>query len=68
MKPEGKARQRIDALLEAAGWSVQDMSQLVLGASLGVAVREFPPESGFADYLLFVDRKAVGVVEMAAEK
>ena len=67
MKPEEKARRRIDALLEAAGWSVQDMSQLVLGASLGVAVREFPLESGFADYLLFVDRKAVGVVEMAAE-
>jgi type I restriction enzyme R subunit len=43
------------------------MSQLNLGASLGVAVREFPLESGFADYLLFVDRKAVGVVEMAAE-
>jgi len=30
MKTEGKARQRIDALLEAAGWSVQDMSQLNL--------------------------------------
>jgi len=67
MKPEEKARQRIDALLEAAGWSVQDMSQLNLGASLGVAVREFPLESGFADYLLFVDRKAVGVVEAKPE-
>ena len=63
MKPEAKARQRIDALLEAAGWSVQDVSQLNLGASLGVALREFPLESGFADYLLFVDRKAVGVIE-----
>jgi type I restriction enzyme R subunit len=67
MKPEEKARQHIVALLEAAGWSIRDMSQLNLGASLGVAVREFPLESGFADYLLFVDRKAVGVVEMAAE-
>jgi type I restriction enzyme R subunit len=61
MKPEEKARQRIDALLEGAGWSVQHMSQLNLGASLGVAVREFPLGLGFADYLLFVDRKAVGV-------
>jgi hypothetical protein len=26
-------------------------------------VREFPVEGGFADYMLFVDRKAVGVVE-----
>jgi type I restriction enzyme R subunit len=49
VKPEEKARQRIDALLEAAGWSVQDRSQLNLGASLGVAVREFPLESGFAE-------------------
>lgn len=67
MKPEEKARRRIDALLEAAGWSVQDMSQLNLAASLGVAVREFPLESGFADYLLFVDRKAVGVIEAKPE-
>jgi type I restriction enzyme R subunit len=67
MKPEEKARQHIDALLEAASWSIQDMSQLNLGASLGVAVREFPLESGSADYLLFVDRKVMGVVEMAAE-
>ena len=34
-----------------------------MGAGLGVAVREFPTESGPADYLLFVDRFAVGVVE-----
>lgn len=67
MKPEEKARRRIDALLEAAGWSVQDMSHLNLAASLGMAVREFPLESGFADYLLFVDRKAVGVIEAKPE-
>lgn len=67
MKPEEKARQRIDALLEAAGWRAQHMSQLNLGASLGVAVREFPLESGFADYLLFVDRQAVGVIEAKPE-
>src|SRR3990172_1487142 len=63
MKPEEKARQEIDRVLEAAGWKVQDLSQLNLGASLGVVVREFPLEPGTADYLLFVDRKAVGVVE-----
>jgi hypothetical protein len=63
MKPEEKARQRIDRLLDAAGWSVQDMARLNLSASLGVAVREFPVESGFADYVLFVDRQAVGVIE-----
>ena len=67
MKPEEKARQRIDKLLDAAGWSVQDMSRLNLSASLGVAVREFPVESGFADYVLFVDRQAVGVIEAKSE-
>jgi len=67
MKPEEKARQRIDRLLDAAGWSVQDMSRLNLSASLGVAVREFPVESGFADYVLFVDRQAVGVIEAKPE-
>jgi type I restriction enzyme R subunit len=36
-----------------------------LSATRGVAVREFPlaPGHGFADYLLFVDGKAVGVLE-----
>ena len=63
MKPEEKARQEIDFLLEQAGWKVQDYHELNLGASLGVAVREFPLKSGFADYLLFADRKPVGVVE-----
>jgi type I restriction enzyme R subunit len=63
MKPEEKARQQIDQLLEAAGWKVQDYQELHLSASLGVAVREFPLPEGFADYLLFVGGKAVGVVE-----
>lgn len=63
MKPEDEAREEIDALLEAAGWKVQDYKDINLGAGLGVAVREFPLTTGEADYLLFVDRKAVGVVE-----
>jgi type I restriction enzyme R subunit len=64
MKPEEKARQQIDRLLEAAGWKVQDYRDLNLSASLGVAVCYFPlKEQLEADYLLFVDRKAVGVVE-----
>ena len=63
MKPEEIARQKIDQRLEAAGWTIQDFKDLNLGASLGVAIREFPLKSGFADYLLFVDRKAIGVIE-----
>ena len=67
MKPEEKARQNIDKLLEAAGWTIQDFKDLNLGSSLGVAVCEFPLISGFADYLLFIDRKAVGALEAKPE-
>jgi type I restriction enzyme R subunit len=63
MKPEDEARLKIDGLLEGAGWRVQDFKECNLGAALGVAVRNFPLKSGFADYLLFVDRQAVGAVE-----
>ena len=31
MKPEEQARQKVDALLEAAGWQVQDRARLNLG-------------------------------------
>ena len=34
-----------------------------ISAALGVAVREFPMLTGEADYLLYVDGKAIGVVE-----
>lgn len=63
MKPEEEARQEIDRLLEATGWKVQGIQELDLRASLGVAIREFPLKTGQADYVLFVDRNAVGVVE-----
>mgnify|MGYP000329503033 CR=1 FL=1 len=67
MKPEEKARLQINKLLEAAGWQIQNLRELNLGASLGVAVCEFPLKSGKADYLFFVDGKAVGVVEAKPE-
>lgn len=63
--PEQLARQAIDAALAAAGWLVQDRLEANLHAGRGVAVREFKLERGhgFADYLLFVDGRAVGVLE-----
>lgn len=66
--PEQKARQDIDAKLIASGWLVQDRDDLDLSAGRGIAVREFPMKSGFgfADYLLYLDRKAVGAVEAKA--
>jgi type I restriction enzyme, R subunit len=63
MKPEDRARQKIDDLLEQAGWVVQDRDRMNLDAALGVAVREFPLPSGAADYLLFIDFEPVGIVE-----
>ena len=63
MTPEAKARQQIDQKLEVAGWVVQDMRQLNLAAGVGVAVREYPTDTGPADYVLFVNRTACGVIE-----
>lgn len=67
--PEAEARRNIDRQLEAAGWVVQDVAELNLGAGRGVAVREFPLTRGhgFADYLLYVEGQAIGVVEAKAE-
>jgi type I restriction enzyme R subunit len=67
LKPEDRARQNIDRLLGEAGWFIQDQNDLNLGAGLGVVVRNFALQSGFADYMLFVSRKAVGVVEAKPE-
>lgn len=60
---EDEARDFIDKLLRSAGWSVQDYQSEDFSASLGVAVREFQLKTGAADYLLFIDRKVVGVIE-----
>ena len=66
--PEQNARRDIDVDLEAAGWLVQNRDDLDLTAGRGIAVREFPmkPGFGFADYLLYLDRKAVGAIEAKA--
>ncbi len=63
MTPETKARQLIDQKLEQAGWVIQDMNQFNLSAGLGVAVREYPTDTGPADYVLFVNRLPCGVIE-----
>ncbi len=60
---EQLARQQIEAQLVAAGWVVQDYRQFNPAAGRGIALREAPLKSGTCDYLLLVDRKAVGVTE-----
>lgn len=62
---EQHARALIDAQLEAAGWAVQDGKALNLFAAGGIAVREavMAPGHGRADYLLYVEKRVVGVIE-----
>ncbi|CAH1083611.1 type I restriction endonuclease subunit R [Candidatus Nitrotoga sp. 1052] len=61
--PEQKARDTIDALLKQAGWVIQHAKKIDLNVGLGQAVREYQTDVGPADYVLFVDKKAVGVIE-----
>lgn len=63
LNPEQRARERIDALLNAAGWVLQDRDEFNRNAAEGVAVREFATSAGPCDYLLFVGGKACGVIE-----
>jgi len=57
------ARDQIDRQLEASGWVVQGKNGLNLSAATGVAVRELSSEGGPADYILFAEGRAIGVVE-----
>jgi type I site-specific restriction endonuclease len=68
-RPEEAARNQIDAALTQAGWLVQDAAAVNLFAGRGVAVRDFPLRHGHgvADYLLYVDTQAAGVVEAKKE-
>ncbi len=65
--PEQAARERIDGMLSKSGWVVQDKKKIDFSAGLGVAVREYQTDVGPADYVLFVDKKPVGVVEAKPE-
>ena len=56
-------------MLVAAGWMIQNRADANIDAGRGVAIREFSLARGYgeADYLLFVDGLAVGVVEAKKE-
>ena len=66
---EQQARATIDQLLEQAGWYLCDVNEANIHFHRGVAVREFPLQSGngFADYLLYVDGSAAGIIEAKKE-
>lgn len=65
--PEQKTRDTIDKILAQCGWLVQDKKTINFNGGLGIAVREFPTDVGPADYVLFVNRTAVGVIEAKRE-
>jgi len=64
---KARAREIIDAQLEAAGWVIQDRSQMNRKAALGAAVREYLMTNGPCDYLPLVEGKACGVIEAKPE-
>ncbi|MDL1980623.1 MAG: hypothetical protein LWX02_03945 [Deltaproteobacteria bacterium] len=63
--PEQEARETIDRMLDRSGWDVQHLKAANIHANNGVAIREFLLKSGHgsADYLLYVDGQAAGVIE-----
>ncbi len=65
--PEQAARDVIDAKLSQAGWTVQDKDRIDFNASAGIAVREYQTDVGPSDYVLFIDKKPVGVIEAKPE-
>lgn len=69
MTPEAQARTTIDALLAKAGWHVCGMADANIHAAQGIAIREFPLNTGFgfADYMLYVNGRACGVIEAKKE-
>lgn len=66
--PEQIARDNIDKQLMLCGWIIQDKKKVNLAAGLGIAIREYQTDIGPADYVLFVDRTAVGIIEAKREE
>lgn len=67
--PEQIARDIIDTDLQQCGWVIQDKDKINLNASGGVVVRYYLTQDGKeTDYVMFVDKKPVGVIEAKREE
>ena len=66
--PEQIARDHIDAQLSACGWVVQHKSKINLSSGIGIAVREYQTDVGPADYILFINKIPVGLIEAKREE
>ena len=64
MKPEDRARQSIDIMLEKSGGTIQDYKDINLGVSRGIAVREYQVGKDAIDYALFLDRNPIQYLRM----
>ncbi len=69
LRPEDRARLRIDQMLTECGWVVQDGKNANIHAGRGVAIREFALALGHGrvDYLCYVDGKVAGTIEAKPE-
>lgn len=68
LKPEQKARKIIDQMLNLSGWDIVDRKHYT-PLSSAVAIEEgLLKKNQEADYLLFIDGKAVGVLEAKREE
>ena len=70
LDPEDRSRHElINPALKSAGWVIQPFKSADVFASKGVAVEYFPMGWGVgeADYVLFIDGKAAGIVEAKKE-
>ena len=67
LKPEQQARDVIDQMLAQAGWTVQSKNKIDFNADSGIAIREYQTDVGPADYVLFIDKNPVGVIEAKPE-
>ena len=67
--PEQIARDIIDSALQRSGWVIQDKDKINLNAGIGVVVRYYLTQDGKeTDYVMFVDKKPVGVIEAKREE
>ncbi len=67
--PEEKAREKIDTLLEESGWTVVNRDEFGSDVINAQAVREnILKGNKEADYILYLDGKAIGVLEAKREE
>jgi len=65
-EPTSQIHQKIESMLHRSGWCVQMFSAVDQGSVTTLAIRDFPLAHayGLIDYLLFIEGKAVGLIEV----